>query len=104
MARRKTTTGQILREGAMSIAKSKHLALGQYYRRLKGRRTEAVATVAVARKLAEFYYAAMTRGLEYVEQGLARYEELCRQQAERHLQKMAARLGYTLHPAPPQPA
>ena len=60
--------------------------------------------VAVARKLAELYYAAMTRGLEYVEQGLARYEEACRQQAEARLRKTAARLGFTLQPAQSEPA
>ena len=91
-------------EAALSIAKSKHLALGQFYRRIKGRRNEAVAMVATARKLAELYYAAMTRGLEYVEQGLARYEQTCRQQAEARLRKMAARLGFSLQPAQAQPA
>ena len=55
------------------------------------------------RKLAELYYAAMTRGLEYVEQGLARYEETCRRQAEARLRKVAARLGFTLQAAQAQP-
>ena len=96
--RRKTAIGQIFREAALSIAKSKHLALGGFYRRVKGRRGAAIAIVATARKLALLYYRAMTRGLEYVERGLAQYEADYRKQSERHLRKMAARLGFTIQP------
>jgi transposase len=99
VARAKTKVGQIFREAAMSIAKSKHLALGGFYRRVKGRRGAAVAMVATARKLAALFYRAMTRGLEYAEQGLAQYEANCRAQSERHLRKLARRLGFTLQPA-----
>jgi len=96
--RPKTKVGQIFREAVMSLAKSKHLALGGFYRRIKGRRGAAVAVVATARKLAVLFYRAMTRGLEYVEHGLAQYEADYRAQSERHLRKMAARLGFTLEP------
>ncbi|MBA2431781.1 MAG: hypothetical protein H0V56_06655, partial [Chthoniobacterales bacterium] len=82
-----------------------------FYRRVKGRRGAAVAVVATAeeaegnrggwwtgepRKLAVLFYRAMTRGLEYVERGLAEYEAAYRAQSERHLRKMAARLGFIL--------
>jgi len=96
--RAKTKVGQIFREAAMSIAKSKHLALGGFYRRIKGRRGAAVAMVATARKLAVLYYRVMTRGLHYVEEGLAKYEANYRAQMERNLRKTAARLGFTLQP------
>jgi transposase len=96
--RPKPVVGQIFREAVLSIAKSKHLALGGFYRRIKGRRGAAVAVVATARKLAVLFYRAMTRGLEYVERGLAEYEAAYRKQSERHLRKMAARLGFTLQP------
>jgi len=96
--RRHTRAGQIFREAALSIARSKHLALGGHYRRVRGRRGEAVAMVATARKVAELYYLAMTRGLDYVEQGLARYEQHCREQEQHRLRKFAARLGFTLVP------
>jgi transposase len=96
--RAKTAVGQIFREAVLSIAKSKHLALGGFYRRIKGRRGAAVAAVATARKLAVLFYRAMTRGLQYVEHGLAEYEAAYRKQSERHLRKMAARLGFTLQP------
>ena len=97
-SRCKPIVGQIFREAALSIAKSKYLALGGFYRRVKGRRGAAVAVVAVARKLATLFYRAMTYGLEYAERGLAQYEESYRQQRERHLRKLAARLGFTLQP------
>jgi transposase len=96
--RPKTKVGQIFREAAMSIAKSKHLALGGFYRRIKGRRGAAVAIVATARKLAVLFYDAMTRGLSYVEHGLAQYEANYRAQSERHLHKLARQLGFTLQP------
>ena len=98
LPRPKPIVGQIFREAVLSIAKSKHLALGGFYRRIKGRRGAAVAVVATARKLAVLFYRAMTRGLEYVERGLAEYEAAYRKQSERHLRKMAARLGFTLQP------
>jgi transposase len=99
--RRHTRAGQIFREAAQSIARSKHLALGGCYRRLRGRRGEAVAMVAIARKLAELYYLALTRGLAYVEAGLQRYEEHCREQEKHRLRKFAARLGCDLVPRKP---
>jgi transposase len=96
--RPKTKVGQIFREAAMSLAKSKHLALGGFYRRLKGRRGAAIAIVATARKLAILFYRVLTRGLDYVERGLAQYEAHYRAQSERHLRKCAARLGFLLQP------
>lgn len=98
--RPKTVAGQIFRSCVMSIAKSKHTALGAFYRRLKGRKSAAIAVVAVARKLAELYYRAMTKGMEYVERGVAHDEENHRRQTLRYLNKMAANLGLTLSPTP----
>ena len=54
--------------------------------------------VAIARKLATLYYLAMTKGLDYVEKGLERYEAHCREQEQHRLRKFAARLGYALVP------
>jgi hypothetical protein len=98
LPRPKPIVGQIFREAVPSIAKSKHLALGGFYRRIKGRRGAAVATVATARKLALLYYRVMTHGLEYVERGLADYEAAYQKQQERHLRKLATRFGFTLQP------
>ncbi len=94
--RRHTRAGQIFREAALSITRSKYLALGGCYRRIRGRCGEAVAMVALARKLATLYYLAMTKGLAYVEQGLINYEAHCRAQEQHRLHKFARRMGYTL--------
>lgn len=98
LPRPKPVVGQIFREAVMSLAGSKYLALGGFYRRVKGRRNAAVAAVATARKLAVLFYRAMTRGLQYVERGLAEYEATYRAQSERRLRKMAASLGFNLQP------
>lgn len=96
VARRKTVAGQIFKEAAMSIAGSRHLALGGFYRRLKGRTCAAVANTATARKLAQMYYRLMTKGLEYVEQGLQDYQKQQEQQDIQRLKKTAQRMGYKI--------
>ena len=55
-SRRKSRAGQIFRESAQSLAGSKHLALGGFYRRLRAKRGPAIAIVATARKLAIMFY------------------------------------------------
>lgn len=77
----------------MSIAGSRHLALGGFYRRLKGRTCAAVANTATARKLAQMYYRLMTRGLEYVEQGLHDYQKQQDIQTLQRFKKSAQKMG-----------
>lgn len=96
--RAQSGAGQIFRLAAHSLAKSRYLALGGFYRRLKARTTAAVAIVATARKLAVLYYHAMRHGLAYVEHGLERYEQQYRARQQRYLLKHAAELGLTLVP------
>jgi len=96
--RRKTKAGQIFKEAVMSIAGSKNPALGAFYKRVKAKKGAAVANTATARKLAEMYYRAMTQGLEYVEQGVEKYNERCREQRLRWMQKNAIAEGYNLVP------
>jgi transposase len=98
--RKKTMAGQIFREAVLSIGKSKHLALGAAYRRLKARKGAPIAATAIARKLAVLYYRLLTKGLNYVEQGIKSYEEKYRQQTIGYLQKTAAAFGLTLCPTP----
>jgi transposase len=100
--RPKTPVGQIFRLAAHSIARSKYLALGGFYRRLKARTSAAVANVATARKLAVMFYYAMREGLAYVERGLEAYEAAYLQKQQHFLQKRAAELGFTLVPAQAQ--
>jgi transposase len=98
--RKKTVVGQIFREAVLSIAKSKHLALGAAYRKLRARRGAAIAVTAIARKLAVLYYRLMTKGLDYVEEGIKRYEERHRERTMRFLKKTAETYGFTLTPNP----
>ena len=57
-----------------------------------------MATKALARKLAAWFWRVMVKGDDYVEQGLARYEEQVRQSKERALKRLARELGRELVP------
>ncbi len=95
-----TNAGHIFRLAAQSIARSRYLALGGFYRRLKARTNAAVATVATARKIAVLFYRAMRHGAAYVERGLEAYEAAYRQRQQRYLARAAAELGFSLLPVP----
>ena len=56
---------------ARSLARSKDIALGGFYRRMAARRGGLVANIALARKLAVLFWRVMVKGIDYVEQGLA---------------------------------
>lgn len=92
----KTKAGQIFRESAMSIANSKHLALKGFYHRLKSRSGPRVAMKATARKLAVLYYRFMTKGMDYVENGLKNYEERFKLIMLKSIQKKAKDLGVSI--------
>ena len=53
---------------------------------------------ATAHKLARLVYAALTRGMVYVDRGMAAEDERYRTRALKHLEKRAAALGYSLSP------
>lgn len=67
--------GQIFKEAAQSLENSKHVAIGVFIRRLKSRRGAPVAYKAGARKIATAFYNTLTKGVEYVEQGIKNYEQ-----------------------------
>ena len=94
--RTKTLAGQIFREAAMAVAESKYLAVGSFYRRIRAKRGPSIAIVATARKLAIQFYNTMKHGVQFVEQGIKKYEEQQRQKLERFLQKKAQEFGYQL--------
>ena len=98
--KKKTQAGQIFRLQAQSIGRSKHPALGGFYRKLAARKGAAVAIVATARKLAVLYYQLMRYGRTYVEQGLAAYEKAWEASQRQRLKKQAARFGFILIPQP----
>jgi transposase len=79
-----------------TLGRSKYLALAGFYRRLRSTRGGQVANIACARKLAILFYNALKHGLDYVEQGLAAYEQKYRQQAIQRMKKTAARFGLTV--------
>lgn len=58
-----------------------------------------MATKALARKLATWFWRVMVKGDDYVERGLAHYEEQVRKTKERALKRLAKELGRELVPA-----
>jgi transposase len=97
--RHKNEAGQIFRECARALARSKHLALGGFYRRVRARSGARVANVAAARKLAVLYYNMLRYGLDYVETGLAAYEHREHERMLRRLTQQAETLGLSVVPA-----
>jgi transposase len=85
---------------SQSLAKSKYLALGGFYRRLRGRKGGQVANIAAARKLAVLFYNTLRFGWAYVEQGLAEYEKKYKEQYIKRLRAAAKHLGMQLVPEP----
>lgn len=67
--------GQIFKDCAQGLLNSKYIAIGSFMRKLKGRKDAAISIKAGARKLAEAYYNAIRKGIDYVEQGVKKYEE-----------------------------
>ena len=96
--RGRNRTGRLFCMMAQSLIRSRDIALGGFYRRLAARRGGLVATKALARKLAAWFWRVMVKGDDYVEQGLARYEEQVRQSKERALKRLARELGRELVP------
>ena len=80
------------------MVRSKNIALGAFYRRMAARRGGLVAMKALARKLAAWYWRVMVKGDDYVEQGIAHYEEQIRKGKERALRRLARELGQQLTP------
>ena len=81
--------GEIFRQSAQSLLNSKDSATGAFIRRLKGRKGAPIAIKAGARKLAEACYWALTKGLDYVEQGAAKYAKMLKLREVRSLRKLA---------------
>jgi transposase len=91
-----TKTGQIFRKTAQSLIQSKHIALGAFARRIRAKRGPMIAIKATARKLAVMFYNLMTKGLEYVEQGVKQYEQSYNAHMTKFIRKKAEELGMVL--------
>lgn len=96
--RGRNRTGQLFCMMAQSLVRSKDIALGGFYRRMAARRGGLIATKALARKLAAWYWRVMVKGDDYVEQGLARYDAQVLQTKQRALKRLAKELGQQLVP------
>lgn len=94
----KTRVGQIFRMMAFSISNSRNIALKGFYKRIKSRHGARVAMKALARKLAVLYYNFMTKGMEYVEQGIEQYEKKYKERVIKNLSKRAQEFGLVLSP------
>ena len=88
-----TRAGQIFKQAAQSILISSKLSLGVFARKLKARKGAAVAIKATARKIAELYYNLNKNGLEYIESGIAYYEQKQKEKQLKYLIKKANELN-----------
>jgi hypothetical protein len=82
------------------VGNSKYQALGGFCRRIRGRASAAVANVATARKLGVLFSNFLRHGLDYVEAGLAHYEEQFKARTVARLNHTAKKLGFILSPIP----
>ena len=101
--RKRNRAGRLFCVIARSLAKSKDIALGGFYRRIAARRGALVANVATARKLATVFWRVMVKGFDYVEHGLHDYEAKVLQGKQRALEHLAKQLGVTIVPATATP-
>ena len=88
--------GLIFRQSAQSLMSSKDSAIGVFIRRLKAKKGAQVAIKAGARKIAEAFYNALTKGMDYVEHGVNRYMEQIRVNEIRLINKLAKKHGIAI--------
>jgi len=88
--------GLIFRQSAQSLSISKDKAIGVFINRLKGKKGAKVAIKAGARKIAEAFYDALTKGIDYVEQGAIKYKEQLQLREIYILNKLAKKYNYEL--------
>jgi transposase len=94
--RNRNRAGRMFCVMARSLARSKDIALGGFYRRMAARRGGLIANIALARKLAVLFWRVMVKGIDYVEQGLAHYENKVLETKQRALRRLAKQLGQQL--------
>ena len=83
---------------AQSLVRSKDIALGGFYRRMAARRGGLIATMALARKLAAWYWRVMVKGDDCVEKGLADCDAQVLKTQQRALKRLTKDLGQQLVP------
>jgi len=85
--------GLIFKQAAVGLLNSKHIALGAFGRKIRSKKGGLVAIKAVARKLSELYWKLFVKGLEYVENGIQKYQEKMLLNKQRSVKRMARELG-----------
>ena len=85
--------GQIFRVVAQSLINSKYIAIGVFGRKLRARKGPGIAIKAMARKLAEFYWRVMVKGLDYAENGIKKYEEQIQLQKLKTVKRLVSELN-----------
>jgi transposase len=93
-----TRAGQILCRAVQCMANGKHTWLASFYRRIRAKRGAKVAIKATAYKLAKLIYLVLTKGWDYVEVGITKYEERVRQMRLKALLKLAQELDFLVMP------
>jgi len=93
-----TPAGQILCRSVQCMGGAKSTWLASFYRRIRAKRGAKVAIKATAYKLAKLIYLVLTKGWDYVEQGIAKYEQKVREMQTKALQKLAKKLNYVVIP------
>lgn len=88
--------GQVFRLSAQSLMESKKNAIGVFMRRLRSRKGSKIAIKAGARKIAQAYYMALTKGIDYVEQGAEKYMEQLKNKEISLLKKLAKKHSYNI--------
>ena len=96
--RGRNRAGRLFCVMARALVRSKDIALGGFYRRMAARRGGLIATMALARKLAAWFWRVMVKGDAYVEKGLADYDARVLQTKQRALKRLARELGQQLVP------
>ena len=93
-----TRAGQILCRAVQSMATGKASWLAGFYRRIRAKRGAKVAIKATAYKLAKLIYLVLTHGWQYIEEGIANYQQKLRNTQFKALRKLAHTLNYDLVP------
>ena len=92
----KSKAGQIFREAAQSLIQSKNIAIGAFMRKVRAKKGGPVAIKAGARKIATAYYYILTKGIEYVEEGIKKYEAKLKAQEVKLLTLLANKHNFKL--------
>jgi transposase len=91
-----TPAGRILCRAVQCMGAGKHTWLASFYRRVRAKRGAKVAIKATAYKVAKLIYLILTKGWEYIEDGIKKYEQRVRETQLKVLKKLARSLKYDL--------